>query len=351
MSNFVKPITNRKIRLGFIGAGRISQKHFEALEQHKDNIEVVAVCDIEKNRAGGAAQRMGAKAYENIGAMLSSEQLDVVTVATPNGLHPAHVMQVADAGVHVITEKPMSISWEDGTKMNQYCIDKGAQLFVIHQNRFNDTVLALYNALKQGRFGKIYMLTSNVFWTRPQDYYDKDGAWHGTKDMDGGAYLTQASHYVDLMQWIAGSTPKSVYANLKTLARKIETEDSGVACFEWKNGIIGAMNVTMLTYPKNLEGSVTVLGEKGTVRIGGVAMNVIEHWEFADKRPEDEAILNANYDTNSVYGFGHVRYYENVVNVFRGKDKPLINGEEGLKSLKILTAIYDSSLQGKPILF
>ncbi len=351
MSKFIKPVTGRKIRLGFVGCGRISQKHFEALEQHKDNIEVVAVCDEVEARATQAATRMGAKAYFSLDSMLEDKTLDVVTIATPNGLHPQHVMQVANSGVHVITEKPMSIKLADGMKMNQHCIDKNVQLFVIHQNRFNDTVLALHNAVTEGRFGKIYMITSNVFWTRPQDYYDKDGTWHGTKDMDGGAYLTQASHYVDLMQWIAGSKPKSVYANLKTLARKIETEDSGVASFEWENGIIGAMNVTMLTYPRNLEGSVTVLGEKGTARVGGVAMNVIEHWEFADIRPEDEAILKANYDTTSVYGFGHVRYYENVINVFRGKAKPLIDGIEGLKSLKILTAIYDSSEAGRPVVF
>lgn len=351
MSKFIKPITDRKIRLGFVGCGRISQKHFEALEQHTENLEVVAVCDEDKSRVEQAASRIGVKSYSDVSDMLASEKPDVVTVATPNGLHPEHVMQIADSGAHVITEKPMSITWEDGVKMNKHCIDKGAQLFVIHQNRFNDTIIALHDAVTQGRFGKIYMITSNVFWTRPQDYYDKEGSWHGTKAMDGGAYLTQASHYVDLMQWIAGSTPKSVYANLKTLARDIETEDSGIASFEWENGIIGSMNVTMLTYPKNLEGSVTVLGEKGTARVGGTAMNTIEHWQFADKQAGDKAVLSANYETGSVYGFGHVRYYENVIDVFRGKAEPLIDGEEGLKSLRLLTAIYDSSSQGKPVLF
>lgn len=351
MSSYITPVKDRKIRLGFVGCGRISQKHFEALAQHHEQIEVVAICDSDKDRAGQAASRMNANAYFDLRTMLDSESLDVVTIATPNGLHPMQVMQVANKGVHVITEKPMAIHWDDAVRMNQHCQDKKVQLFVIHQNRFNDTVLALRQALTEGRFGKIYMITSNVFWTRPQDYYDKEGAWHGTKSMDGGAYLTQASHYVDLMQWIANSKPKSVYANLKTLARTIETEDTGIACMEWENGILGAMNVTMLTYPKNLEGSVTILGEKGTVRIGGVAMNVIDHWQFADKRAEDEAILNANYETNSVYGFGHVRYYENIIQVFRGKAKPLIDGEEGLKSLKLLVAIYDSNEQGKPILY
>ena len=349
MSMTIKPIVDRKIRLGFVGCGRISQKHFEALEAHADTIDVVAVCDVQADRAAQAAQRMGATPYTSLTDMLRDTTLDIITIATPNGLHPQQVMQVADSGRHVITEKPMAIHWRDGMAMHRHCKDKNVQLFVIHQNRFNDTVQALHTACTQGRFGKIYLITSNVFWTRPQDYYDKDGSWHGTKAMDGGAYLTQASHYVDLMQWIAGGSPTSVYANLKTLARDIETEDTGIASFEWDNGILGAMNMTMLTYPKNLEGSITVLGEKGTVRIGGTAMNAIEHWEFADTRPEDEGILKANYETSSVYGFGHVRYYENVIHALRGEAKPLVDGQEGLKSLQLLAAIYDASQQGKPI--
>lgn len=352
MTHLVTPVTDRKIRFGFIGCGRISNKNFEALEQHTDDIEVVAVCDAVEERVNAAAARMDAKAYTDIQTMLDQEDLDIVTVATPNGLHPEHVMQVADAGIHVITEKPMAIKYEDGVKINAHCKEKGIQLFVIHQNRLNDTVQEVHKALKDGRFGKIYMITSNVFWTRPQDYYDKDGDWHGTKNMDGGAFLTQASHYVDLMQWLTEeSTPKSVYANIKTLARDIETEDTGIAVFEWENGIIGSMNMTMLTYPKNYEGSITIIGETGTVKIGGVAMNAIEHWEFADEQPNDDAIRNANYETSSVYGFGHVRYYENIVNVFRGTQTPLLNGDGGLRSLQILDAIYQSSEQGKAITF
>jgi len=351
MTHLVKPVTDRKIRFGFIGCGRISSKNFEALEQHTDDIDVVAVCDAVEERANAAATRMGAKAYTDIQTMLDQEDLDIVTVATPNGLHPEHVMQVADAGIHVITEKPMAIKYEDGVKINDHCKEKGVQLFVIHQNRLNDTVQEVHKALKDGRFGKIYMITSNVFWTRPQDYYDKDGDWHGTKDMDGGAFLTQASHYVDLMQWLTESVPKSVYANIKTLARDIETEDTGIAVFEWENGVIGSMNMTMLTYPKNYEGSITIIGETGTVKIGGVAMNSIDHWEFADEQPNDDAIRNANYETSSVYGFGHVRYYENIVNVFRGTQAPLLNGDGGLRSLQILDAIYQSSEQGKTITF
>ncbi len=283
--------------------------------------------------------------------MIENEKLDLITVATPNGLHKQHVMQIAKHKIHVITEKPMAIKYSDGLEMVKEADKNGIELFVIHQNRFNDTCQEIKNAYNQGRFGKIYLITSNVFWTRPQEYYDKDGDWHGSKELDGGAFYTQASHYIDFIEWITNSEPKSVYANLKTLARNIETEDTGIANIEWQNGILGSVNMTMLTFPKNLEGSVTILGEKGTVKLGGVAMNKIEHWQFSDRTEKDDKIMNANYETSSVYGFGHVRYYDNVVKVLRGNETPLIDGIQGLKSLKLLEAIIKSSNENMPIHF
>ncbi len=342
-------INNRKIRLGFVGCGRISQKHFEALKDLKDEVEVVAVVDQQIERAEKNAAEFGAQSYSEIAEMLAAQKPDIVTVATPNGFHPKHVMQVAQAGCHVITEKPMAIKWEDGLRMKQECDKEGVKLFVIHQNRFNDTVQSLWRAISEGRFGKIYMITSNVFWQRPQEYYEKDATWHGTKSLDGGAFMTQASHYVDLMQWVAQSKPKSVYGNLATLARNIETEDTGMAVIEWENGVRGSINMTVLTYPRNLEGSVTILGEKGVVKIGGVAMNKIEHWDFADKKDYDQEVVNANYATDSVYGYGHVRNYKNIFASLRGEEKALIDGEQGLASLEILCSIYDSAALGAPV--
>ncbi len=349
MSNYIQPIIDRKIRLGFIGCGRISKSHFDAINKHTDNIELVAVCDQDASRAEQAASSMASKAYTNIDTMLEQEQLDIVTVASPNGLHPEHVMKVADHGVHVITEKPMAIDLSDGFKIHQHCKEKKVQLFVVHQNRFNDTVQEIWKAIEAGRFGKLYMITSNVFWTRPQDYYDKEGSWHGTQDMDGGAFYTQASHYIDLMQWLARANASSVFANLKTLARNIETEDTGSALIEWDNGVLGAINVTMLTYPKNLEGSVTLLGEKGTVKLGGVAMNKIEHWQFEDTHDNDQNIMNSNYNPTSVYGYGHVRYYENIVQCFKNGAKPLVDGQEGLNSLLLLAGIKESNHTQKKV--
>jgi UDP-N-acetyl-2-amino-2-deoxyglucuronate dehydrogenase len=191
------------------------------------------------------------------------------------------------------------------------------------------------------------MVTSNVFWQRPQSYYDTD-AWRGTWEFDGGALMNQASHYVDLFDWMIGPL-ESVHAYTATLERDIEVEDTAVISMRWRNGALGTMSVTMLTYPNNLEGSFTVLGEKGTVRIGGVAVNQVQHWEFAEKRPEDANIQQASYETTSVYGFGHPYYYGNVIDVLRGKCAPETDGREGLRSLELLIAAYRSARDGKRI--
>ena len=342
-------IKNRKIRLGIVGCGRVSQKHFDALEQHQDNMELVSVCDQIKERADQAAVRMKSKAYTDIEEMLKKEKLDIVTVATPNGHHSHHVKLIADHNVHVITEKPMAIDLKDGLDMQSYCEKKKVLLCVIYQNRFNDTSQAIWRALKEGRFGKIYLMSSNIFWMRPQSYYEKAGDWHGSKALDGGAFYTQVSHYIDFMNWIARDTVRNVYANLKTLERNIETEDTGVVTIEWNNNILASISMTMLTYPENLEGSVTILGEKGTVKIGGVAMNKIEHWDFADTSSYDKEVMSNNYKTACVYGFGHVRYYDNIIKSFRGVEKPFITADEGIKSLVLLEAIKQSNAKGLPL--
>ena len=344
----MKVIKDRLIRLGIIGCGRIASKHFEGIEGLTDDIKLVSVCDVDTNKLDNL-QIPNINKYTDIDAMLSNEDLDIVTIATPNGLHPEHIKKVANYGIDVITEKPMAIDLNIGLEVATFCKSKGIKLFVVHQNRFNNTIQALYQAYKDNRFGKIYMITSNVFWTRPQSYYDKEGNWHGSIDMDGGAYYTQASHYVDLMQWFANSRPRKIFANLKTLSRDIETEDSGLVNIEWENSILGSINLTMLTYPKNLEGSLTILGEKGTVKIGGVALNKIETWEFSDHIANDEEAFGSNYMTDSVYGNGHSQYYKDIVQDLRGNKKALLDSDEGIKSLEILEGIYLSNSLGMPV--
>ncbi len=340
-------ITDRKIRFALVGCGRISKNHFDSIKQHAEYAELVAVCDIDPQALRDAAAYTGAKPYPSLDAMLADTNADVVILTTPSGLHPEQAIAVAKSGRHVITEKPMATKWEDGKRMVKACDEAGVRLFVVKQNRRNATLQMLKNALEKKRFGKIYMVNVNVFWTRPQSYYDQ-GGWRGKWESDGGAFMNQASHYVDLLEWLIGPI-ESLHAYTATMARDIEAEDTGVVNVRWRSGALGSMNVTMLTYPKNLEGSITILGEKGTVRVGGVAVNEIQHWEFAEPDVDDEKIKTSNYQTTSVYGFGHPLYYENVIKVMRGEAKPETDGRSGLKSLEVLIATYLSARDGKRI--
>ncbi len=241
----------------------------------------------------------------------------------------------------------MATRWQDGIAMVKACDDAGVRLFVVKQNRRNATLQLLKHAVTLGRFGRIYSVAVNIFWSRPQDYYDS-AKWRGTWEFDGGAFMNQASHYIDLLDWLMGPV-ESVMAYTGTLARNIQVEDTGVAALRWRSGAMGTVNVTMLTYPKNLEGSITILGEKGTVRIGGVAVNEIQYWQFADHRPEDDDIAQASYKTTSIYGFGHPLYYDNVLNTLCGEADPETDGREGLKSLEVLIAMYLSARDGRRI--
>jgi UDP-N-acetyl-2-amino-2-deoxyglucuronate dehydrogenase len=341
------PVTDRKVRFAVIGCGRIAQNHFEAIARHAERAELVAVCDTDPAALAAAVARTGAPGHASLGALLAGVRADCIVLTTPSGLHPRQAIEVAAAGIDVMTEKPMATRWHDGLAMVRACDEAGVRLFVVKQNRRNPTLQLLKQAVEQGRFGRIYMVNVNVFWTRPQAYYDSS-AWRGTWEFDGGAFMNQASHYVDLLDWIVGPV-ESVMAYTGTLARNIEVEDTGVAAIKWRNGAVGSINVTMLTWPKNLEGSITLLGEKGSARIGGVAVNRIEHWEFDEKHEMDARIADASYQTTSVYGFGHPLYYDNVINTLRGEAQPETDGREGLKSLELLIAMYMSSRDGKRV--
>jgi UDP-N-acetyl-2-amino-2-deoxyglucuronate dehydrogenase len=334
-------VQGRKIRFAVVGCGRISAKHFEALKHHHEAAELVAVCDCDPAALAAAAAATGAEPYARLEELLERSDADVVVLATPSGIHADQGMQVAQAGRHVVTEKPMATRWQDGKRLVQACDQAGVRLFVVKQNRLNATIQLLKRAVDRQRFGRIYMVNVNVFWNRPQDYYDS-ARWRGTWEFDGGALMNQASHYVDLLDWVIGPV-ESVQAFTGTLARNIQVEDTGVVNVRWRSGALGSMNVTMLTYPRNLEGSITVIGEKGTVRIGGVAINAVEHWEFAEPDPDDELVKQASYDTTSVYGFGHPRYYENVIATLRGEAAAETDGREGLRSLELLIGIYLSA--------
>lgn len=338
------PITDRKVRFALVGCGRIAQNHFEALAKHADRAELVDVCDVDPAALRAAVEKTGARGHASLDALLGETTADCIVLTTPSGLHPRQAIDCFAAGFHVMTEKPMATRWRDGVAMVEAADRARRYLFVVKQNRRNATLQLLKRAVTEHRFGRIYMVNVNVFWTRPQSYYDS-AKWRGTWEFDGGAFMNQASHYVDLLDWLIGPI-ESVQAYTSTLARDIQVEDTGVIGIKWRSGALGSMNVTMLTYPKNYEGSITILGERGTVRVGGVAVNDIQHWEFDEKRPEDETVKQASYETTSVYGFGHPLYYDNVIQVFRGEAEPETDGREGLTSLETLIAAYRSARDG-----
>ena len=334
------------LRVALVGCGRISRNHVEAIEK-VDDIELVAVADRDLPRAEAVGAAVGVPAFSSLEQMLAAVPSDLVTICTPSGLHPQHGIVAARAGRHVLTEKPMAISLEAADRLVQACDTAGVQLFVVKQNRLNPPIQLLKRAVEKGRFGRLFMANVTVRWTRPQEYYDAE-PWRGTWEFDGGALMNQASHYVDLMQWLVGPV-ESVMAKTATQARRIEAEDSGVAVLKFRSGALGVLEVSVLTYPKNLEGSITLLGEKGSVKIGGTAVNKVEHWSFADYDDDDKLVESAATAPPSVYGFGHVPYYQNVVAVLRGQANPDTDGRAGRKSLELILGIYESAKTGREV--
>ena len=342
------PVLGRPARIALLGCGRISRNHFEAIRA-TEGLELVGVSDVDPQRAQAAATAQGVPAFASYDALLNDSGADAVVLCTPSGLHPRHGVLAARAGKHVISEKPMATRIEDADMLVSACDEAGVHLFVVKQNRLNASVQMLKRAVEKGRFGRVYMANTTVRWSRPQDYYDQ-AKWRGTWEFDGGAFMNQASHYVDMIQWLIGPV-ESVMARTATLARRIEAEDSGAAILRFRSGAIGVIEVTMLTYPKNLEGSITILGERGTVKIGGTAMNRVEHWEFAEYDDDDREVeaLRAAPDPLSIYGSGHRPYYENVARTLRGEAPPGTDGRDGRKSLELILGIYESAKTGKDV--
>ena len=356
----------RCVRVALVGCGRVSLNHLKALSFNSELCELVAICDIDDQAIEQAKSNIvdlnreshsfgesleAFSSYTQLLEAITSESLlvDLVVICTPSGLHPQHVIQAARVGVSVCTEKPMATRWSDGIDMVKECDASNVNLFVVKQNRFNKTVQIVKNQLVSGRFGRLSMISANVFWQRPQSYYDQ-AAWRGTWEFDGGALMNQASHYVDLLEWLVGPV-ESVNAFTSTLGRSIEVEDTASLQLRWRNGALGTMAVTMLTYPKNLEGSITILGDNGSARIGGTSLNKIDLWEFSESSDNDELVARSNYMPDSVYGYGHTPYYTNMLKALRGEEPPLCNGREGLRSLELLIGAYRSARDGKCVHF
>ena len=273
---------------------------------------------------------------------------DVVVVLTPSGLHAEHVINLSKYRKHIMVEKPMALTLEDADSMIKACDSNNCKLFVVKQNRFNVPVAKLREAVELGRFGKIFMGTVRVRWARHQSYYDQD-SWRGTWSMDGGVLTNQASRHLDMLEWMVGDI-ESVFAKTSTALVDIEVEDTAIVVVKFKNGALGAIEATTATRPSDLEGSISILGEKGSVVIGGFAVNKMETWSFEEYQTGDSDILD-KYSVNppNVYGFGHQAYYEHVVECISNGGSNLVDGLQGRKSIELISAIYESTETGKEV--
>lgn len=329
-------------KVALAGCGRISKNHIESLLKLREEeiAEIVSCCDVIPERAQEAAEKIGngCKIFTDYSQMLKETDADLVTLCTPSGIHPYQAIEAAEVGKNILSEKPQGCSLDACDRAIEAAEKAGVKYMVVKQNRFNPSIQLLRKAFEKGRFGKVYMILANVLWTRPQDYYDM-AKWRGTYELDGGCLSNQASHYVDLVQWFGGDFI-DVSAQHSTQKIKMEAEDTISVAIKFATGAIGSINATVLTYPKNLEGSLTILGEKGTVRVGGFALNKIEYWEFADEDPMDEEARRADTAPPSVYGFGHLPYYRHVFDVLDGKTEPMCTGREARKTVEIIMKAY-----------
>lgn len=330
------------IRFGILGCGRISKRHSDLLGgKHINGASLVAVCDPVRERADALAARYGVPAFYDIDQFLAFKDMDAVSVLTPSGMHPPHVIACANAGKHVVVEKPMALRLQDADAMIAACDAAGVKLFVVKQNRFNVPVVKAREALEAGRFGRLILGTVRVRWCRDQAYYDQD-EWRGTWAYDGGVLTNQASHHVDMLEWFFGDVV-SVHARAITALAKIETEDTAVATLKFRNGALGVIEATTAVRPKDLEGSLSILGSTGTVEIAGFAVNEIRHWRFAKELPLDRDVMEKfSVNPPNVYGFGHHAYYDHVVDCLTNKTAALVDGLEGRRSLELISAIYES---------
>ena len=332
-----------------VGCGRIAKRHSELLGLGQiKGAQLVAVCDVVPEKAEKIATQFSIPYFIDMHEMMISVKVDVVVVLTESGYHAKHVIELAQYGKHIIVEKPMALLLDDADAMIQACYKAGSKLFVIKQNRFNLPVVKLREAVEQGRFGKMVLGTVRVRWCRSQSYYDQD-SWRGTWALDGGVLTNQASHHLDLLEWMLGEV-ESVFAKSTTALVKIEAEDTAEVTIKFRNGALGIIEATTAVRPKDLEGSISVLGEGGTVEIGGFAVNKMKTWSFVDEHPDDEQVME-KYSVNppNVYGFGHQAYYEDVVDCIENNKQHLVDGLEGRKSLELINAIYESIETSKEV--
>ena len=337
------------LKVALVGCGRIAERHSNLLGNNQiKGAKLAVACDLNADKARQIGEKFKIPYYTDMHKMMLNEKIDIVSILTPSGLHAKHCIELAEYGKHIIVEKPMALTLNDADNMIKACDENNVKLFIVKQNRFNLPVLKLREAVESKRFGKIVLGTIRVRWSRDQAYYDQDD-WRGTWAFDGGVITNQASHHIDLLEWMMGDV-ESVYAKSTTALVDIEVEDTAVAVLKFKNGALGIIEATTATRPKDLEGSISILGENGSVEIGGFAVNEMKAWNFTEKQYGDDEVME-KYSINppNVYGFGHKAYYEHVIDCIRNEKKQLVDGLEGRKSLELISAIYESVETGKEV--
>lgn len=348
-------MNGKKLKMALVGCGRIgSSKHVEAIVKNSDTIEATAVCDVVLEKAEKCAQSIEEKAgykprvYKKYEDIINNEEIDFVAIATESGYHYQISMDFLKSGINVLVEKPMALSTKHMDEMIRTAREKHLKFGVCFQNRFNPPIVELRKKIESGAFGRINYGVAAIRWNRDKNYYEQ-APWRGTWHLDGGSLMNQCTHNIDLLQWMLGGEIDEVYGVIRNFQHPyIEAEDFGGAIVKFKDGKVGIIEGTSTIYPKNLEETLSIFGEKGSVVIGGLAVNKIQVWKF----PEEEGHPFMDLpDPDTVYGFGHVPLYRDFYEAIVYNREPKIPGEEGRKAVEIVLAIYKSAMENKPVKF
>lgn len=340
------------MKYALIGCGRISVNHIAAAQANK--LDIIAISDVlpEKMDEKRVKFALGAdtKSYIDYNEMLAKEKPELVAICTESGKHAAIAIDCIEAGCHVIIEKPIALSLADADAIIRHAKARGVKVCTSHQNRFNKSIQKIREAVEQGRFGKMFYGTAHIRWCRDENYY-KQATWRGTWEQDGGALMNQCIHNIDLLRWMMGDEVEEVVGMTDRLNHPyIDCEDLGIALVRFKNGSYGIIEGTTDVYPKNMEETLYLFGERGTVKAGGASVNKIEAWQFADGQDKEETIIDEFHENPpNIYGFGHTPLYADMIDAIKNNREPYVNGEAGRRALEMVLAIYKSAAEGKPI--
>jgi UDP-N-acetyl-2-amino-2-deoxyglucuronate dehydrogenase len=335
-----------KIKFAIVGCGHIAKKHAEAIK-NAEGAELIAVCDTIPENMEFYTSEYGAKPYINYDEMILNPEIDVINICTPSGSHAPLTVKAANAGKHIVVEKPIALSLKDTDAMIEACEKNNVKMAVLHPNRFRPAMLELRKAMDEGRFGKLSHANATVRWNRDQAYYDQ-APWRGTKEFDGGVLMNQAIHNLDLLVWMMGDV-EEVYSMAATRLRNIEAEDVSTGVVRFKNGSLGVVEAATTIYPKNFEESLSIFGENGTVKIGGKTANFVEHWQMESIVEEEAEKIKESIKENPFGKPGHQWIIEDMIEAIKEDRDPIVNGIEGKKALELVIALYESAESGQPV--